>query len=354
MSNVASIQKITNLRPHPNADALELVDILGWQVVVKKGEFKEGDLCVYIATDSIVEERPEYEFLRKNHFRIRPVKLRQQPSNGIVFPLDILGEFDVDVDCMGSNTFTKNGKSLYLQDLTPGYDVSEWVGAKHYEKPIPAQLAGKVIGYLPAFIRKTDEQNIRSCPEILTELNGLPYYISRKDDGSSGTFFAHSDENGVCSRNLQLAEDDVNGFWRMAKKYDIFTKIRDTFGTDYAVQGEVVGPGVNGNNLGLTELDLHIFNVIALRTGEYLPLDTLKGCTASWSIPMVTIIEEGDSFGYELHELISLANAQTYPNDKPAEGIVIRPKKYTRTSIDKMAWNALSGKIINENYKEKE
>lgn len=345
MSNTATIQKISNLRAHPNADALELCDIKGWQVVVKKGEFREGDLCVYIEVDSVVEERPEYEFLRKVNFRIKPTKLRGERSNGICFPISI-----IDLD-----TFDGISDSLYV-DGEPisyeGYDVSKIVGAKHYEKPVPAQLAGQIVGHRPGFISKTDETNIRSNLEILGELQGLSYYISRKDDGSSGTFFLKDGEFGVCSRNLQLKEDDKNGFWRMARKYDLETHLRNWM-DNMVIQGEVVGPGVNGNNLGLQDLELHIFSIVDLKTRELVSFHELVTRCNMWKVPMVTVLEIGHKFEYELHELISLANAQLYPNGKPAEGIVIRPTKHTKTNLD-MTWNALSGKIINENYKEKE
>ena len=47
MRKLASIQKIKSLEPIPEADAIEKATVLGWQLVVKKGEFKTGDLVVY-------------------------------------------------------------------------------------------------------------------------------------------------------------------------------------------------------------------------------------------------------------------------------------------------------------------
>ena len=59
MRNLATIQRINNIRPIPNADAIEVADVLGWHVVIKKGEFKTGDLCVYCEIDSVLPEREE-------------------------------------------------------------------------------------------------------------------------------------------------------------------------------------------------------------------------------------------------------------------------------------------------------
>ena len=75
MRKLASIQKIVDISPIEGADSIEVAQILGWKVVVKKGEFKIGDLVVYCEIDSILPEKPEFEFLRDRKFRIRTIKL---------------------------------------------------------------------------------------------------------------------------------------------------------------------------------------------------------------------------------------------------------------------------------------
>src|SRR3954469_22798694 len=106
MRTLASIQTVNAAEPIPNADAIERIRVLGWWVVVKKGEFKPGDKLVYCEIDSLLPERPEFEFLRLSSFkpaqlddagetilpagfRIKTVKLRGQVSQGICFPLSI-------------------------------------------------------------------------------------------------------------------------------------------------------------------------------------------------------------------------------------------------------------------------
>src|SRR4051812_15576314 len=104
---LASIQTVNTVEPIPNADAIEKVRVLGWWVVVKKGEHRPGDQVVYCEIDSLLPERPEFEFLRPGSFkpaqtdasgvevlpagfRIKTVRLRGQVSQGICFPLSIL------------------------------------------------------------------------------------------------------------------------------------------------------------------------------------------------------------------------------------------------------------------------
>src|SRR5580693_5613066 len=107
MRKLASIQVVNAAEPIANADAIEKIRVLGWWVVVKKGEYKPGDKVVYCEIDSLLPERTEFEFLRSSSFkqavvddagvtlqpagfRIKTVKLRGQVSQGICFPLSIL------------------------------------------------------------------------------------------------------------------------------------------------------------------------------------------------------------------------------------------------------------------------
>lgn len=341
-NNLATIQRIKNVRHHPNADALDLVQVLGWQVVTKRDEFKEGDLAIYIVIDTVLPETPTFEFLRNKKFRIKPIRLRQIESAGICFPLDILPD-----EAFGKVGDKGNGGFSPKE----GDDVTDILGVKHYEKPIPAELAGKMIGHIPGFLIITDEDNLRTYPDAVSELVGRPYYITRKDDGCSGTFFKRGDEFGVCSRRIHLMETEGNGFWKMAHKYDIQNVLFKTFpDLDIAIQGEICGPGIQNNKLGLKELELHVFNLFDIKTRAYLSRDAVLEFCNTNNIPMVTEIGSGDSFGYTLEELIKLANEQKYPTGGPAEGIVVRCSEPIYSTILKKTW---SGKVLNENYKEK-
>ena len=121
MRKLASIQKVWKIEPIENADRLELIRVEGWQCVANKGQFREGDLCVYFEIDSFLPVRPEFEFLRGSSYKktdlmgegflIKTRKIRGQLSQGLAMPLDILSGY---------------GKLLYADDGTiVGVDVND-------------------------------------------------------------------------------------------------------------------------------------------------------------------------------------------------------------------------------------
>jgi RNA ligase (TIGR02306 family) len=107
MRKLASIQKVVKVEPIENADSIEKLTVLGWSVVAKIGEFKEGDYCVFCEIDSILPDKPEFEFLRSKRFRIKTCRMRNTLSQGIVFPLSILKNY-------GRPVYDKSGKMIEL------------------------------------------------------------------------------------------------------------------------------------------------------------------------------------------------------------------------------------------------
>lgn len=166
MRQLASIQKIQEILDHSNADNLEIARIKGWQVIIRKGEFKEGDLCVYCEIDSVMPEKPEFEFLAPRKYRIKTTKLRGEISQGIAFPLSILNQGDWEFGLISISTEEKGytpsikrkGDSSILNEinLVPGLDVTEILGVTKYDPPIPACLGGTALGRFFSHSIKTD------------------------------------------------------------------------------------------------------------------------------------------------------------------------------------------------------
>jgi len=254
---LASVRTIDLIVPHKNADRLEVAILGGWPVVVRKGEFKAGDLVVFCEVDCLLPPRPEYDFLEKScshtepdgteWYRIRTVRLRGQLSQGIVLPLTILSE--------------------ELRGLPEGAAVTDFLGIRKYEKPLSPQLAGVALGQFPHFIPKTDEERIQNLD--ITELAGNWFHVSEKLDGSSCTVYRHEGHLGVCSRNLELVGHPDNTFWKTADEANVLTGVRIGV-ADYAVQGEVIGPGIQGNPYKLNKHEFRAFNVYCITDQRYL------------------------------------------------------------------------------------
>lgn len=324
-NKVATIERVLAVNPIPGADAIEVASVLGWKVVVKKGQFKPGDWCVYIAIDSIVnKDLPQYKFLEKVNYRIRTVRLRGQISQGLCLPL---------------SDFGLEGRG----DI--GDDVSAIVGAEHYEAPLPPELAGNAKGFLPDFLKRTDEINLKGLPALLTEFEGKGVYITTKYDGTSSTYYTRDGQFGFCGRNVEFKEDTVNTFSRIVEKYDIKNKMLK-LGFNIAIQGEVVGPGIQGNNLGLKEHELVLFSLFNIDKHEYLGHHDLLDVARALDIRTAETIYSGP-FKFTIADLQKIANELKYPNGKPAEGIVIRPivQEYSP-----LLGGHLSAKIISETF----
>jgi RNA ligase (TIGR02306 family) len=325
MRKLASIQKIRKIEPIPNADRLELAHILGWKVVIRKGEFKEGDLVVYVEVDSVLPERPEFEFLRDYGFRIRTVKLRGQISQGIAFPISILPKD---------------------KEYSIGEDVTEILGITKYEPPIPIQLSGETKGPFPQFIPKTDEVRIQTIPEILEKYKGQSCYITEKVDGTSSTYYLKDNEFGVCSRNQNLEESETNLFWILTNEMEIEERLRK-FGQNIAIQGEVLGPKVQNNKYELENHDLLIFNIYDIDSQSYIQFEKFKALSERLGFETVPILDENYTLDDTVDTLVDMAEGKSKLNPNiPREGIIIRSKR----EINDPEYGRLSFKVLNPSF----
>ena len=321
MRKLASIQKIKYIKPIPDADSIETVGILGWECVSKKYEFQPQDKCVYFEIDSLLPETPQFEFLRKScwnesfkKFRLKTIKLRKQLSQGLALPISVFPN---------------------LAELSVGTDVTNMLGIEKYEPPIPAQIIGDARKFSWP-ISKTDEIRVQCDDEykFIENLTGKPYYISLKLDGTSSSFLIDpADETyHVCGRNFSYQQKPTHDFWKISDRYNIEQGLRDLWnkGHKLAIQGEIVGPGIQKNPLGLLSTDLYVFNIVDIQTNTKVCLDMALFVTQQLGLKFVPILEQGNSFCYSSEELLELATgkyAHHFPSAKSSqerEGIVIR------------------------------
>jgi RNA ligase (TIGR02306 family) len=346
MRKLASIQTVVATEPIPNADAIERVKILGWWVVMKKGEVQPGDRVIYCEIDSLLPVRPEFEFLRASSFkperfdgetlmqpagfRIKTIRLRGQVSQGICFPLSILPA---------------------ASQFEEGTDVTEQLGIIKWEPPAPVGMGGRVKGGFPGFIAKTDEMRVQVLESVLLRHQGKTFYVTEKLDGTSFTAFLRDGEFGICSRNLWLDEsDETNILCRIAKQLDLKAKLQGIeakYGFQPAIQGEVIGTGIQGNKYALKGVELHLFNLFHI--GEYRLIDHEK---------MLSILQE---FGFKIvpqlgtivlnhtiDELVELSIGMSVLNGLThREGIVLRPLiDETDPELGRLSFKTINPKFL--------
>lgn len=271
MRKLATIQKIKDIQPIPKADNIEVATVNGWKVVVKKDQYGIGDLVIYCEVDSFLPVEPEFEFLRKSSyrkledgsegFRLKTIKLRGQVSQGLVISIDD-----------GQQIADRNGCRITLNLEEVGTDVTDLLGIKKYERPIPAQLSGVMKGDFPSFIKKTDQERIQNLTEEYEQMKQKTWFVTEKLEGSSATFYLRDGEFGVCSRNIELVESDDNTLWRVARELNVEEKLREfseNGGSDIAIQGEIIGAGVQGNIYKLNSQTIRFFSSFSIENYSY-------------------------------------------------------------------------------------
>ncbi len=348
MRKLASIQSVNAVEPIPNADAIEKVRVLGWWVVSKKGEHKPAEKLVYCEIDSLLPERPEFEFLRPSSFkaaqtdaagsiiisagfRIKTVKLRGQVSQGICFPLSILPP--------GAPS-------------DEGADVTELLGIRKWEPPVPVGMGGKVKGGFPGFLAKTDEIRVQVLEAALLRHRGKTFYVTEKLDGTSFSAFLRQGEFGICSRNLWMDEtDESNILVRVTKKLKLEEKLRSArgrLGHDVAVQAEMIGPGIQKNKYGLKEVTLRVFNVLNVDT--YRLLDHPAMVAALSEIELEGVPQLGTLvLNHTVDELVSFSEGTSVLNPQvQREGIVLRPlvEEYDEDIGGRLSFKAINPKFL--------
>jgi RNA ligase (TIGR02306 family) len=318
MRKLASIRKIDSIDPIVGADAIEVATVGGWKIVVKKGEFAVGDLAVYLEIDSWVptelapflsKGKDPREFEGVKGERLRTIRLRGQLSQGLLLPLGV-GVFDVNAV------------------LEEGTDVSELLNIQKWERPVPAQLAGQVRGNFPALIPKTDQERVQNLATEIGVAQGSSYEVTEKLEGSSMTCYLIDGEFGVCSRNLDLKRDENNSFWATAIADDIEAKMRAaTIGVgDFAIQGELIGPGIQDNIYKLSKPEFHVFDVYTIKGGEYMkPIQRRSFVEQVLGLKHVPVIDASFVINTNVEGLLAMAEGASVLNPaQEREGIVFK------------------------------
>lgn len=256
MRELVTIQRIQNIRPIDGADAICLANVLGWQIVIKKDEFKDGDLCVFFEIDSLLpKEDARFSFMEKSKYRVRTMRLRGAVSQGLALPITLWDNLPSE----------------------EGTNVTELIGVVKYDDTKievcndrkPNQNIRRPARPFPETFPKTEQHRLESKPLLRDEIAKSEAIGTLKLDGCSVSFFYDeaSQEVLAASRNVVLKRNDEN-YWNEQLKQAIeFFLLKNRH---LVVQGEIVGPSIQKNPLNLKTRKFFLFDVYDIKQGKYL------------------------------------------------------------------------------------
>ncbi|KAJ3326229.1 hypothetical protein HDV06_000105 [Boothiomyces sp. JEL0866] len=333
---LATTQTIKSIYPIPGADLIVLAEFnsIYWQCVMKKSEGIIGSRVVYFEIDSLLDkENPVFEFMKDRNYRIKTIKLRGQISQGLAIPF---------------NQFEG------LIEGEDGTDQTEVLKVTKYVPPEELMCEGgsniTSMKEFPSFVYKTDEPRAQTFKNLQTILATQDLNVTVKLDGTSATYYYYEDEFGICSRNLKLGENtkQTKGnvhFYEMVKRYDIEHRLK-TLGRNIAIQGEIIGPGINGNRLKTNIFGFYIFTGQDLLKGKKLAPEELEELIKELNeiestgltfvqVPSLGVVKAGTMKTYR--DLLELSKGDFVLSKELREGIVCRNRN-------------VSFKIINPEY----
>lgn len=306
---MATIRKIAEVRAIPEADLICAYRVDGWWVVDTVGKYEVGVLVVYAEPDAWIptelapflskgKEPRIYDGIKGE--KLRTVKLRGQVSQGLLFPLSVLGErheiFPIGDGCIGT-------------------DVSADLGIVKYDPPVPAELAGEMKGNFPSCIPKTDQERIQNLSEELSfwKLKGFTWEITEKLEGSSMTVYLIDGDFGVCSRNMDLKRNLQNTFWKVADRLKLEEKLL-SIGKNLAVQGELVGENIQGNIYKLKGQHFYVYDIYDIDTSKYYTPTQRQEFVLKWDIPHVPVYNKAETLG-TMNEILAHADGKSVMGD---------------------------------------
>ena len=352
---LASIATIKTSVPVKNTDRLDVTRMegKGWNVITGRDEFKPGDLVVYFEIDSCLPIDPRYDFLKdrclKNYregekvvysvYRIRSMKLRGIYSQGLILPLSSFPEIKEPKE---GDDVTELLNVKLLGDLEQQYNPSYKIG-------------GEMMSDFPDWLEKTDEERIQNLEELFhnDEIKNLEFEVTEKYDGASGTFVYapefSTDPFFVCSRNIRLKETEDNVFWTIAKKYGIREKLEGIYnqlGISYAIQGEVVGPGINSNRDKYETVDYFVFKVKNITQNRWLTHEERYKFCAELGLKHVKVIEKAEKVFSRFFNVESLLDFVEQQNN----GLTDRKHMREGFVFKSLPAGALSFKAVSNKY----
>lgn len=312
---IVEVCEIEKVYPHPNADALELAQIKGWQCVIPLGQYRAGERVTYIPIDSMipVEHADRWGITKYLSVktgpempvpagRVRCARLRGEPSFGVI----------VDVDDPAWST---------------GQDVKEHYGIFKYVPPLKP-TAGDADTPHPLFVEYTDIENLRNFVDVLED--GEEVVVTEKLHGTNCRVGMIEGEPMAGSMSLRRKRPDApeamasNTYW-FPYTLPAVQALIEAMGARYRqciLFGEVYGSRIQDLHYGCKGVfGFRAFDILA--DGKYLDADAFFDLCAEFGVDTVPVLYRG---AYTLEKVRELsAGNTTLAEDHIREGVVVKP-----------------------------
>lgn len=264
---VVSVTTIQSIKPHPDPEttALDIATVLGWQCVVKKGQYHIGQKVVFFPPDTVLPNEVAERLGVSNYLsngRVRTIKLRGEYSFGLV----ILPE----------------------HDWAEGENVADYYGATKYEPPVRT-TAGDAEQDHPLFLPYTNLENLRNFPDILVP--GELVVVTEKLHGTNCRWGSIDGEEMAGSHRLRRKRPEN----LMASLYwlpfihkgvqHLLTGLQKDGHRQIIFYGEVVGPRVQTLTYGQPKPTFYVFDL--LLDWKWMDYASLESLCDFYRVPMV-------------------------------------------------------------------
>jgi RNA ligase (TIGR02306 family) len=313
--------RIDKIKEHSNADALDIAIVKGWQVVIRKGEFKSGDLAVYFPLDSVLsKELSDTIGVTKylSNGRVRAAKLRHEPSYGLLWNV-----------CKAADYIYP--PPFDTRNFSEGVDLTEALGVTKWEPPINLNVQDAEIPH-PLFEKYTNIENMRNYLNIIQ--NGELVVITEKIHGSNCRFALINGEFMVGSHNMRFkptidnkhSGQFTNKYWHVfseeAKNLIAYLSNKNQ-NAPVIIFGELYGHKVQDLHYGFTnrQISFRCFDIWV--NGKYIDYDQFTTVCAKFNVPTVPVLYKGE---FSMKEVLKFSTSKTFAGgDNIMEGVVVKP-----------------------------
>ena len=384
------VVRIDEIKPIEGKDRVECAVVGGWTVMVRKGQFKPGDLGIYFEIDSKVPEKEPFMFLEGKHFKIKTQKYKTPSGyfwsqgllmsaedfgwklhNDTIFMGDGLDDYVIEKDFLterlgvtyadaDDNKRKAKSADKYKLMAQRRPDIfkkkwAQWMMRRNWGKKVMFLFFGKKKdkkSQWPSWVKKTDEERVQNMPWILQDKS--EWFATEKIDGTSTTFtmkgYGKKREFYTCSRNVVFDKPDKNCYYEtnvyteMCEKYNM-ENVLDCLMTFFenanqknvefvTIQGETYGEGIQKRDYGLKGHDFMAFNlIVGFKDGEVKRFNpsVMTIILTDYGIPCVPIVNEYFILPDTVDELLAIATDKSAIDGEMREGLVFRSSDGVRS-----------------------